>query len=153
VSRLIGNKWTLIAFVALIWSVSSSLLAVYYFYQYTQVNERMKSDLAAVDIGLDYGNNTRVWFNNTQVLRGMTLFDATRRVANVSYSAGLAYGVVVESINSVNNSFPSFWIWWKRTDSSWTMGEIGADAYLLKQGETFLWYFEEASSWPPPKPR
>jgi len=137
----------------LCWAILASFTAGYYYYQYNNLNARVQRTFITVNLGIDYGNNTRFWFNNTQALGGMSLFDITRHIMNVTYSANPTFGVSVESINGLKNSFSRYWIWWKMGDTGWSMGEVGVDSYVVTNGEILLWYYEDITTWPPLKPK
>ncbi len=112
---------------------------------------RVEGTLITVNLGIDYGNNTRVWLNNTDVLIGMTLFDVTKQLTDLNYTVS-QYGVFVNSINGVENAYPYYWMWWIWDGAEWILGEVGADSYTLKDGDTILWYYQDVSTWPPSKP-
>ena len=146
------NKWSLAALVMLCWAILGSFTTGYYCYQYNNLKTRIQGTFIIMNIGIDYGNNTRVWFNDTQALSGMSLFEITTHVMNVTYSANPTLGVSIESINGVENAYPYWWMWWKRDGTDWLFGEVGADSYIVTDGETILWYYEDITTWPPPKP-
>ena len=104
-----------------------------------------------VNIGFKYGEKV-VWYNDTKAPAGSTLFDITKQVADVEYKE-YPYGVFIESINGVKNSGSYYWMWWMWDDKmGWTLGPVGADRYVVRTGETYLWYYEDTSNYPPPKP-
>lgn len=156
---LLSNRWSLAALVVLCWALIASSVAGYYYMMYSQLEEsykkvvsRVEGTLITVNLGIDYGNGTRVWFNGTDILIGMTLFDVTKKLTNLSYSV-TAQGVFVNSINGVENAYPYYWMWWSWNGSEWSLGEVGADSYTLKDGDILLWYYQDISYWPPSKPQ
>jgi hypothetical protein len=151
-SLFLRDKWSLTALVILCWALIASLTTGYYYYQYNNLNSRLQGAFITVNLGLDYGNNTRVWFNKTQALSGMSLFDITTHLTNATYSADTVFGASIESINGVENSYPFWWMWWRWNSTGWLFGEVGIDNYIVSNGETILWYYEVISLWPPPKP-
>jgi len=135
-----------------LWALIASLFAGYYWLQYNDLVERVGNVPIYVNIGIDYGNQTRTWHNNTKALTGMTLFKVTKGVADVTYDTALGFGVYITSINGLEPNATHGWVWWKwdNFSSNWTRIDISADAYAVADSEIFLWYYE--SGWPPPPP-
>ncbi len=132
------------------WALVASLVAGYYWLQYNDVVYRIGGVLIYVDIGIDYGNGTRTFCNDTKVLTGATLFDVTKQISNMTYQVG-AYGTEVISINDVykqDNFGWTYWIW-NSTSVSWSIVWENADAYRVANGETFMWYYQDAFNPPP----
>jgi hypothetical protein len=154
----------LITTVAVIcWALSASLIAGYYWFQYTDFMNRVGGVPISINIGIKYGNSTgsnestvashaTVWSNNTKALTGMTLFKVTEDVANVTYDTMAGYGVYIKSINNVSAAGAYGWVWWLWNGQGWTLGPISSGAYAVSQGETFMWYYESGQTWPPPSP-
>ncbi|MCS7365868.1 MAG: DUF4430 domain-containing protein, partial [archaeon GB-1867-035] len=87
-----------------------------------------------VNIGIDYGNGSRIWFNSTKIKLGSTLFNATTKIAEVKYTS-YSFGIFIDSINNLENN-PSksmYWIWWywDSKENKWKLGQIGCDKYIL----------------------
>jgi len=153
--KTIKNKWTILAMVFASWAIVASFLAAYYWFQYAEFTNRIGGVPVFINIGIDYGTTfpvVRMWSNNTKVLTGMTLFKATKAIANVTYDTFAGFGVYVKSINNIATNATHGWVWWKWDTnlSNWTRIDISPDAYAVADGETFLWYYE--SGWPPPPP-
>ena len=144
------NRWLTISLLLACWALVASFAAGYYWIQYTDVVNRIGGVLIYVNVGIDYGNDTRTFHNDTKALTGNTLFDLTRQVSNVTYQVG-AYGTEVISINGVSkkDSFGwTYWIW-NSTSQSWSIVWENADAYRITNGETFMWYYQNAFNPPP----
>ncbi|HEY4674583.1 MAG TPA: hypothetical protein VIH48_00860 [Candidatus Bathyarchaeia archaeon] len=145
------NKWAMLSMLVLLWAMVASLTAGYYWFQYNDTFNRIGGVSISVNVGIDYGNQTRTWNNSTKALTGMTLFKVTKDVANITYGTSVGFGAYVESINGLGSSGAYGWVWWKWDEGlNWTMISISADAYAVADNETFLWYY--ASGWPPPPP-
>ena len=136
----------------LLWALTASFLASYYWLQYTDTINRIGGVPLYVDIGIDYGNQTRTWHNDTKALTGMTLFKVTRNIENITYNTAVGYGAYIESINGLASNATHGWVWWKWDTFmlNWTRIDISSDAYAVADNEIFLWYYE--SGWPPPPP-
>ncbi len=146
----VKNKWAIVAMLMACWALGASFTAGSYWLQYTDVQERIAGVLVHVDIGVDYGNNTRTFYNNTKALTGATLFDVTKQVCNLTYQVGL-FGTEVISINNVNKEGSygwTYWIW-NGTSLSWSIVWANADAYKVTNAETFMWYYQNAFNPPP----
>jgi len=98
-----------------------------------------------ISICIDYGNGTRVWFNNTRIPKDFNLLNATMLVAEVNYTYWPAYKAsFVDAINGIKNESPYFWMWyyWDVDGKKWKLGPVGADRYRLKPGEVVMWRYE-----------
>jgi len=98
-----------------------------------------------VNICINYGNGTVVWFNNVEIPLGFDLLNATKLVAIVNYTYWAAYdSCFVDAINGVWNEHPYYWMWltWNTDEQKWEYGPVGADKYPLSDGETVMWRYE-----------
>ena len=138
----------------LCWAIITSFTTVHYYYQYSDLTKRMHRATIYVNLGINYGDETpTTWFNRTEVTLGATLLDVTAKVATVNYTVYPGMGVLVTSINDVENSHPYYWMWWMWTEwGGWVEGPVAADRYVVANGETLFWYYENTSISPPPKP-
>jgi PKD repeat protein len=106
-----------------------------------------------VDILLDYGNGTRIWRENVEVLGFASVLKATKTVASVEYSLWWGTDAFVDAINNVWNDYVSwiyFWIsWhWNHTAECWEMIPVACNKYLLTNGDIIAWYYEDCTVWP-----
>ncbi|MBC7131291.1 DUF4430 domain-containing protein [Candidatus Bathyarchaeota archaeon] len=135
----LGNKWALASVVLLCWAIAASLLSVYYYYQYSDLAARVGE--VTINLGIDYGNGTRIWYNGT---KGSTLYDA---MVNAGWEIkSTDYGVMGLYINAINGLEESasdykYWGWWSWTDFGWSHGGTACDKYVPSPGETILWYY------------
>jgi hypothetical protein len=137
------NKWVIASMVLALWALISSFFAGYYWLEYTDLNGRIGGVLIYANIGIDYGNVTRIWYNNTKTLTGATLFDVTKQIANVTYQVTI-YGTEIISINGVSKQDSygwTYWIW-NGTSNSWAIVWESVDNYLISNEETFIWYYQ-----------
>jgi len=141
---LLKNRWALATLTVLCWAIAASLLSGYYYYQYSDLTARIgKSGLTAagINLGIDYGNGTRVWYNGT---KGITLYEAMVNagweIESQSYGA---MGLYIKSINGVEESPANmrYWGWWSWTDFGWYHGQAACDKYVVSPGEIILWYY------------
>lgn len=132
------------------WALIASLVAGYYWVQYTDVATRIGGLLIHVNIGVDYGNGTRTFANNTKTVTGATLFDVTKQTFNITYGVGL-YGTEVLSINNLAKQGAYGWTYWlwNGTAYSWSIVWANADNYLVANDETFMWYYQSEFNPPP----
>jgi len=148
------NKWALATLVTLCWAIVASSALGYYYYQYTDLVNRLGSSLAPINLGIDYGNGTRKWFNGTT---GITLYDCMKQAGWKVETESFAIGLYVTSINGVEESAEQlrYWGWWIWTKYGWTHGGSACDKYIVSPNETILWYYSPVNSttWemtPPP---
>ena len=140
---ILKNRWVIVSLVLACWALGASLTAGYYFLQYNDVVLRTGGVLVYVNIGVDYGNGTRTYYNDTKALTGETVFDVTKQVANVEYQVG-SLGTYVTEINGVKSQGNFGWTFWpwNSTSQTWSFAHVGADAYSIANGETFMWYYQ-----------
>jgi len=151
---MIRRTFTFFALALIVWALVASSIAGYYYYQYNILFGKTRK-IIDIDIGVNYGNGTVKWFNDTKAKTIDTLFEVTIRVATVNYTGYMGTGVFVTAINGVANphlSSKHYWIWWTRTTEGWTTGPVGCDQYFVNNNETYYWYYEDTSTWPPLSP-
>jgi hypothetical protein len=149
---ILKSKLILISMMLLLWAIVATFFAGYYWLQYQDFTGRIGGIPIEINIGVDYGNLTRTWHNNTKALTGMTLFKATKSAFDITYNTASGFGAYITSINGMAFNATHGWVWWKLDayTFNWTRIDIGCDAYAVADNETFLWYYE--SGWPPPSP-
>ncbi len=140
--------WKALSILLLIWAIIATTLWISGVSQVKTVKSQQE---ITVNLGFKYENGTVIWHNNTRTIKGSTLLDLTKIVANVNYTT-YPSGSFVNSINGVKNKKPYYWIWWYWSKSGWILGPVAADKYVVSNGETLLWYYENTSSYPPSKP-
>ncbi len=104
-----------------------------------------------VDILLDYGNNTRAWYENVELPGFPSVLKATKAVASVNYTMWDT-DAFVNAINNVWNSDPYYWIWWYWNHSAkcWESGAVACNKYTLVSGDIIAWYYLNWHVWQPP---
>jgi len=111
--------------------------------------------VTVVDVLLDYGNSTRVWYENVEVLGFASVLKATKAVASVEYSLW-GTDAFVDAINNIWNNYSAyiFWIYWYWNHSAkcWEMGFAACNMHLLASGDIVAWYYEDCTVWPPEPP-
>jgi hypothetical protein len=138
------NKWALAAIGILCWAIIASSAFGYYYYQYTDLVKRIGGTPVPINLGIDYANGTRQWFNETI---GATLYDAMLRAG--WHIEGTSFGVMglyITSINDVSESVQEskYWGWWMWTDFGWSHGASACDKYIVSTGETIIFYYSYA---------
>lgn len=140
-------KWPWVAAIALCWALVSTSLAVFYFAQsreYSALLREYEGVTMRVNLLIDYGNGTKVWYNGTLVPLGCNLLNATRRVAKIESTYWEEFkAIFVDAINGVFNNATHNWFWdyWDPGQSKWVHGPVGADLYLLRPREVVRWYY------------
>jgi len=101
-----------------------------------------------VKLCIDYGNGTVTWYN-VSVIPGASLFDLTCQVAQVEYDYYLAMApghVLIKAINGVSSSLSEwkfwFWYYWEENANQWVLGQIGCDAWTLRDNGTYKWAYK-----------
>jgi len=147
---LLRNKWTMVSMFLACWSLTATFLAGFYWFKYTDTQNRMGEGLIYINVGIDYGNYTREWQNSTKAFVGETLFDITKQVANVTYEVSM-FGTQITGINNVSKQGSYGWTYWvlNSTSETWSMVWEGVDAHWLAADETYMWYY--TNQFNPPK--
>ena len=107
----------------------------------------------SVSVCVDYGNGTVEWLNGTRVSAGYTLFRLMQEVAMITsdYYASIEPGhILVDSINGKAAYTDPSWTWgyawkwyyWSEGELKWTIGPVGCDAWMLKDGGVYKWSYE-----------
>ncbi len=107
-----------------------------------KINEIERLLLVKVELTIDYGNGT-VKACSVNVKSGASLLDALSCVADVE-TQKFDFGLMVQSINGVKNNpgTSKFWVWYVWKEGNWSLGPVGADQYLVKNGEKYKWAYE-----------
>ena len=135
------NKWALATLVVFCWAVIASSALGYYYYQYTDLVGRIGGVPVPVNLGIDYANGTRQWFNGT---KGATLYKCMIQAGwDVEVTSFGVMGFYVSSINGVEESTEESksWGWWTWTDYGWAHGASACDKYIVSTGEIIIWYY------------
>ncbi len=124
---------------------------------YNQTLSELEKYTVLVNICIDYGNGTVVWYNDTRVPLGATLFNATSEVAVLNYTVwnlpGYGYpddkAIFIDAINGVWNDYQAnkYWQWYYWDGSQWVLGPVGCnhpDA-TVEDGGIYMWRYETVS--------
>ena len=141
----------IIAVACLCGALLGAFAAGFYYYQYEDLKTRIAPVTRYLDIGIDYGNTTRVWHNRTEALSGETLLTITNRIAKVDINASVL-GTEITAINGVAKKGSRGWFYWiwNATSSSWGYVWTGADKYIIISNETFMWHYVDWNDFKPP---
>ena len=117
-----------------------------------QLVEELEEIGVEINLLIDFGNGTRLWFNNTVLPYGSSLLNATLAKAQpVKYTLS-DVGAFIDEIMGVPNSNPWYWLWWRFEGDQWAMGETAADMARLTDGGIYAWKYSDTSKWPPEPP-
>lgn len=135
----------------LVWALVASLVGAYYYSSYSDLLQKTGTPIH-VNLGINYGNGTVHWFNNTEARSGDTMLDVTKQVTEVNYTS-YPTGAFVTAIDNVEQTAAKSWIWWTWTEQfGWSLSSVGSDKYVLGDNETAYWYLVDTSTWPPSPP-
>ena len=116
-------------------------------------------NVISVDTLVNYGNGTKVWYNETNVPIGSNFFDLSREIdGNLGYVSEPLLGNFITTINGVkSNGVGSncsicwgIWIYCAK-DNSWMYSLYGADLLKLNNGDVLAWYLHDISQNQPPE--
>jgi len=153
--------FTYVALALLVWAISGTIVAGYYFTQYNTYQdeyENLASEMESilfVNILVSYGNETKIWYNNTAFPLGSTAFKAILAIADITYTDfGGELGILVTSINGLASNSTHGWLYWywDSENSEWVLPEYSCAKYILHRGDTIAFTYESYMTWPPPTP-
>ncbi|MBI3859809.1 MAG: hypothetical protein HY296_06210 [Thaumarchaeota archaeon] len=143
-------------------TVVVSSVAGFYFYQYNQAesaNQAYVRQLRQLNVHyssalfIDYGNGTKIWYNNTKIEPGWNLYVLTQIITNGHMNATYypQYGShFVTAIYNIANTRNEYWLLWTyNSTSSWRMAQVGPDQLQIYNGSVYAWSFC-GSNCPPP---
>jgi hypothetical protein len=110
----------------------------------SDLEENLEDLTIKINIKIDYGNETTVWYNGTRVPLNADLLTAIQVIASVEYSSG-EYGAFVEKINDVGGDSNMFWVWnfYDEEESGWQFGPVACDAWVLHNGDIVEWVYSK----------
>ena len=160
------KKSLIIITILLAWAIGATTTTVIYYNEFQKYYEKYQNltqkTIMRVSFGINYGNGTLVWYNDTPVINGSTVYEALLLIADVNATT-TPFGVYVRGINGVNDDPTHAWLYAiNRNDSSvnawfsvngWYYPGVGADSLTLKNGDIVVWIFLNwVEHYPPPDP-
>lgn len=146
-----GKTQSILLLVLLAWAIVATSTASYLYMENTRLSRELSSlggRVITVNIGIDYGNGTVIWFNSTSLPRGATALTALVSVAQVEYKLS-PMGAYVTAVNNVQERLISknegySWLWYRfdPVKKGLVMGEVSADKYKLADGDIIVWRYE-----------
>ncbi len=140
----------------------ASGVAGYYYFQFNQAesqNQTYVQQLRQLGVGysshilIDFGNGTRIWYNDTKFQPGWNLYVATQVITNGHINATYypQYAAhFVTAIYNVANTKSEYWLLWTHNaTASWQMAQVGADQLQVYNGSVYAWTYC-GSNCPPP---
>jgi len=117
-------------------------------------NSTTASSTTTVNLLLNYGNGTLVWYNNTSVPTNANFFNVTTIVTNGNVGAVFfaSFGShFVYSINNVGCIFPNIfceqaWAFWTLDGICWDLPEVGVDQIPVSRVRTVAWFLNPVAS-------
>jgi len=119
------------------------------------LSEVMESVSLRVNILVSYGNETKVWHNNTALPVGSTAFTAILAVADTRYKDyGGDLGILVTSVDGLTSNSTNGWFYWYRDTEklAWTLPEYSCAKYILHRNDIIAFTYESYMTWPLPLP-
>lgn len=146
------RTFVFVVLALLVWALVASLIGATYYYAYTDLYQKTRKPIIYVSLGFNYGNGTVKWFNQTSARAGDTLLDVTGLKFSLNYTIWPSSGAFLDSLDNVKNSPPYYWMWWMWTSFGWVQGQAAMDRFIVGDGETYYWYYEDTSLFPMPTP-
>ena len=105
--------------------------------------------LLSANFLIDFGNGSRVWYNDTSTQPGWNLYIATLVITdgNVNATWYPSYGEhLVNGILGKTSSGSRFWFAWSLADSKWELSSTGADQVTIYNGSSYAWSLCDTNS-------
>ncbi|MBH59373.1 MAG: hypothetical protein CMO19_03010 [Thaumarchaeota archaeon] len=115
---------------------------------YQAIQENIDNVSINIDFIVDFGNGTIIYFNQTRVPVGFTMYDSTEfiigeeNVDSTYYSDFNAY--FVNSLLGTGNNPEYAWSAW-HYQQDWELLEIGSNLFIPKDGQTIAWYYQDVN--------
>ena len=99
----------------------------------------------SANVLLNFGNGTRLWYNNSQVQPGWNFYTETVVLTGGNMQATWypSFGEhLVNSIDGVSGTKTSYWIVWSYNSTAlWQKAPVGADEIPVYNGSVLAWTF------------
>ena len=139
----------IVLFLLITWALSATFISLYLYGVALDLRMKYSNEIIFVNIGINYGNGTLVWYNDTRVIKGTTVFQALLFVAErVNASTGVS-GIYVKGINGVNEYDSVAWLYaiygrevptWQKVDG-WRYPSVSSDKVVLENNDVVVWVF------------
>ncbi|HEV2389487.1 MAG TPA: hypothetical protein VGS04_02065 [Nitrososphaerales archaeon] len=112
------------------------------------------SSLYAADILIDFGNGTRVWYNDTQVQPGWNMYVESVVLSHGNLQAQWYPSYqehLISAIDGVSDTETMGWfLWTYNATAAWQTSQVGADLLPVYNGSVIAWTFcGETASYAP----
>lgn len=144
--------------------ILSSSLAGYYFYQFSLVSEAYSSTLESldglsyeIDLIINFGNGSKSYFNQTIIPIGFNMYNATLFATDGRVDATYFPEFDAHFVNSImglggDEGFGwSAWAFDERV-GEWRGLDVGADLFILKDGQSIAWFYQSFNNFGQSKP-
>ncbi len=108
-------------------------------HEYELLLVELEENTALISIRVDYGDDSVTWFNDTRVPLGTDFLNATGMISDLEVQSS-DWGVFVSSIDGVGGEADSFWLW-DYYEDGWQMGPVGADQWIVHDGDILSWTY------------
>gem|GEM_PF-388137 len=109
----------------------------------------MNPQLLSANFLIDFGNGTKLWYNDTAIQPGWNLYVATLVITNGDMNATYypSFGEhLVNGILGVESTSTKYWFAWSFQNSTWSASSSGADLIQIYNGSDYAWSFCGANS-------
>ena len=115
---------------------------------YQAIQENIDNVSINIDFIVDFGNGTIIYFNQTRVPVGFSMYNSTEfiigeeNVDSIYYSDFNSY--FVNSLLGTGNNPDYAWSTWQY-QQDWELLEIGSNLFIPKDGQTIAWYYQDVN--------
>jgi hypothetical protein len=108
----------------------------------------------SVNILLNYGNGTLVWYNQTSVPSSWNFFNVTELVTNgnlgavyfASFGSHFVYSINGAGCPASNIFCDQAWAFWTLNEICWNLPFVGVDMIPVSQSATVAWYLNPGAT-------
>jgi hypothetical protein len=151
------NRWIYVAAVFAVLSIIFASISFYFYIQAQYYNAQyqklayllnQKKYKISVSMGIQFPNNTLLWFNDTSVNVNTTLWQYMQqkldgKIAYQNYTSFGACGIFVTGIMGLSNNKTWYWLvfYYLKGAKSWSVLPVGVSCYILQDGDIILWKY------------
>lgn len=157
--------WKTISFVLIgllvVFGLTGLLLysdLVSYEKRYDDVIDSLDKISFSTDLMFNYGNGSKIWYNNTRLPLGIDLYNATLLISNGNMNSTYYpeykshFITAIDGVGVFGDPEKMYWSWisWYYDDvlGEWLSHDVSSDMVFPSEGDILAWYFEDTSNYP-----
>ena len=126
--------------------------------RYDDVIESLDKISFSTDFMINYGNGSKIWYNNTRLPLGIDLYNATLiicsgNVNSTYYPEYKSHFITsIDGVGVFDDPEKMYWSWiawyYDGVLGKWISYDVSSDMVYPNDGDILSWYFEDTSNYP-----